>query len=154
MTSCREAEFRRTPTKISFPEAGARLPTTWYCDFAIIEGRLNGGERLAFLLDTGAVHTMIDPRVAARWKDEQSDADRRMRASDGATVIGQRGLHVCELRLGEAVLRHFDCVVLDMTDMADALGRPLDGVLSISGCLIAAGRAGARSSPRPRLVIR
>lgn len=129
---CDGHQFRRLPSTLEYTGDSAALPATWWCDFVLLTGQLNDGPPLTFLLDTGAVHTMIDARVAARFPADLADHRERLTPSDGRSFTSSQRLAIHSFTVGPCTFRNFDAVVLDLTDVADAIGRPLAGILPIS----------------------
>lgn len=92
----------------------------------IVKVNINDGEPLDFLLDTGALQTIIDRRVAAEnLLDQKADLNIIGAAGNtaGLTTV------VKKLRLGEIVVQDTAAVILDLSGHAKHLGRPIAGIL-------------------------
>lgn len=92
----------------------------------LVKARINDGEPLDFLFDTGATQTLIDRRIAAEnLLDRQ--ANRSLNAA-GGTVTGQ-STEISKLTLGDVSLVGIQAMIVDLSGHARQLGKPIAGVL-------------------------
>jgi tetratricopeptide (TPR) repeat protein len=92
----------------------------------LVKGRLNNGEELDFLFDTGASDTIIDRRVAAEnnlLKEGVAD----MRALAGSVMTNTSSIG--RLELGNLVINDIDARILDLSSQSRHLGRRLGGII-------------------------
>lgn len=92
----------------------------------LVKGRLNNGEELDFLFDTGASDTIIDRRVAAEnnlLKEGVAD----MRALAGTVMTNTSSIG--RLELGNLVVNDIDARILDLSSQSRHLGRRLGGII-------------------------
>ena len=92
----------------------------------LVKGRINNGEELDFLFDTGASETIIDRRVAAEnflLKEGMASLTALSGAvSLNTTTIGR-------LELGNLVVNDLDSRILDLSGQSRNLGRRLAGII-------------------------
>lgn len=92
----------------------------------LVKGRINNGEELDFLFDTGASETIIDRRVAAEsflLKEGVANLTALSGAvSTNTTTIGR-------LELGNLVVNDLDARILDLSGQSRNLGRRLAGII-------------------------
>lgn len=92
----------------------------------LVKARINNGEPMDFLFDTGANQTLIDRRVAAEnLLDKQ--AGLKMTAAAGP-VFGQ-STEIPRLQIGELSIPSVQAVIVDLSAHARQLGKPIAGVL-------------------------
>jgi len=92
----------------------------------LVKARINDGEPLDFLFDSGANQTLIDRRLAAEnLLDRQTDM--KMTAAAGA-VFGQ-ATEIPRLQLGDLSIPGVQAVIVDLSAHARQLGKPIAGVL-------------------------
>lgn len=92
----------------------------------LVKGRLNNGEELEFLFDTGASETIIDRRVAAEnllLKEGESN----LAALGGA--VATNTTTIVRLELGNLVVNDLDARILDLSGQSRHLGRRLAGII-------------------------
>ncbi|MBS1997642.1 MAG: aspartyl protease family protein, partial [Cyanobacteria bacterium SZAS LIN-2] len=92
----------------------------------LVKGRLNNGEEMDFLFDTGASDTIIDRRVAAEsflLKEGQA----------GMTVLGGRVMTststIGRLEIGNLIVNDIEARILDLSSQSRHLGRRLGGII-------------------------
>lgn len=99
-----------------------------------IKGHVNGIEA-NLLIDTGASRTVFDRERIARFLPEDTDFTKLEKLSTGlgTNTMESHWTTLAEFRLGDAVLREYRAVVLDMqhvTHSYQVLGLPpIDGVI-------------------------
>jgi len=92
----------------------------------LVKGRLNNGEELDFLFDTGASDTIIDRRVAAEsYLLKEGVAGMRALGGSVLTNISTIG----RLELGNLVVNDIDARILDLSSQSRHLGRRLGGII-------------------------
>ncbi|MBX9689732.1 MAG: aspartyl protease family protein [Candidatus Obscuribacterales bacterium] len=92
----------------------------------LIKARVNDGEPMDFLFDTGASQTLIDRRLAAEnLLDRQ--AGMKMTAAVGQ-FFGQ-STEIPKIQIGELAVPNVQAVIVDLSNHARQLGKPIAGVL-------------------------
>ncbi len=92
----------------------------------LIKVRVNSGEPLDFLLDTGASDTMVDRRTAA---EHFLDKQGQMEISVAAGSVTTNASVVRKLEVGNLTLEDVHALILDLSPQARQLGRPVAGIL-------------------------
>ncbi len=92
----------------------------------LVKGRLNNGEEMDFLFDTGASDTIIDRRVAAEnFLLKEGIADMRVltgRVTTNTSSIGR-------LEIGNLIVNDIEARILDLSPQSRHLGRRLGGII-------------------------
>lgn len=92
----------------------------------LVKGRLNNGDELDFLVDTGASDTIIDRRVAAEsFLLKEGVAD--LRALGG--LVQTNTTTIGRLELGNLIVNDIDARILDLSSQSRHLGRRLGGII-------------------------
>lgn len=92
----------------------------------IMKVRLNSGEPLDFLFDTGASDTIVDRRTAAEhYLDKQGSASIAAASSAVSTQTSIIG----KLELGGTALADVPALILDLTPQSRQLGRHIAGII-------------------------
>lgn len=104
------SEWGPAPDRITLPtlDAPVDLPVERCGGYYIVQASVNGQRPVPLLLDTGAGSTHLDPTVVREW--------------------GLRG-GVDSLAIGEFTAYRFGYRELDMTQLSNALGRRVEGIL-------------------------
>lgn len=136
----------------SFLPAASRLPSSplefeLHRNYLIlVPGRIGPLSDLHFVIATGAVPTVISPRVARKLQVELHSATLPV---FGKTLPVQEAL-LPELTLGPLQVRHLLVVVQDLSVIERALGRPVDAVVGLDDAERRRLHRGLRVPP-PRL---
>ncbi len=97
----------------------------------LVKGRLNNGEEMDFLFDTGASDTIIDRRVAAEsFLLKEGTADMRVLAGQVQTNTSTIG----RLELGNLIVNDIDAKILDLSSQSRHLGKRLGGIIGRRQC--------------------
>jgi predicted aspartyl protease len=92
----------------------------------LVKGRLNNGEELDFLFDTGASDTIIDRRVAAdSFLLKEGTAEMGVLAGRVTTATSTIG----RLELGNLIVNDIEARILDLSSQSRHLGRRLGGII-------------------------
>ena len=92
----------------------------------LIKGRVNGGDELEFLFDTGASDTLIDRRVAAEaFLPKQGEFD--VAAASG--IVATRTSNVKRLELGKLIVNDVPVRIIDLSSQSKHLGRQIAGII-------------------------
>lgn len=129
---------RRAPEETWLAAPEVRLPSRFVRGYFLVELELEGRPCM-FLLDTGASRLVLDDEVAADLSAELRAVDGRVVGAEGAEVPFRHMLAIDRLTSRDVVFRHLDAMVLDLDDVAESLGEPLDGVLGypvFGSCLL------------------
>lgn len=92
----------------------------------LVKGRLNNGEELDFLFDTGASDTIIDRRVAAE-NYLLKEGLAGMQALSGSVMTNTSTIG--RLELGNLIVNDIDARILDLSSQSRHLGRRLGGII-------------------------
>ncbi len=92
----------------------------------LVKGRLNNGEELDFLFDTGASDTIIDRRVAAE-NNLLKEGLAGMQALSGSVMTNTSTIG--RLELGNLIVNDIDARILDLSSQSRHLGRRLGGII-------------------------
>jgi predicted aspartyl protease len=92
----------------------------------LVKGRLNNGEELDFLFDTGASDTIIDRRVAAE-NYLLKEGLAGMQALSGSVMTNTSTIG--RLELGNLIVNDIDARILDLSPQSRHLGRRLGGII-------------------------
>jgi predicted aspartyl protease len=92
----------------------------------LVKGRLNNGEELDFLFDTGASDTIIDRRVAAE-NYLLKEGVAGMQALSGSVMTNTSTIG--RLELGNLIVNDIDARILDLSSQSRHLGRRLGGII-------------------------
>lgn len=92
----------------------------------LVKGRVNGGEELLFLFDTGASDTIIDRRVAAEHFLAKQ-GKQNMMALSGKVDVDMTSLKRFEM--GKLILNDLDARITSLAYQSQQLGRPLAGII-------------------------
>ncbi|HNG72832.1 MAG TPA: aspartyl protease family protein [Candidatus Obscuribacter sp.] len=103
-----------------------QLPFDYSQRELLVKGRINNGEELEFLFDTGASETIIDRRVAAEnYLLKEGLANLTALGGAVATNVTTIG----RLELGNLVVNDLDARSLDLSGQSRHLGRRLAGII-------------------------
>lgn len=106
------------------------IPTRRCANYFIADVAINGRGPFAMLIDTGATHTVVSPRVARALEADARPADLAVaRGSQGATQRVESVVQVRSLKAGDLELSGLDAITLDLSKIQAALGVRLDGIL-------------------------
>jgi len=119
------------PARLEIPSGDASLPIDWWCDFAMVQVFVDEHGPFSFLLDTGASVSVVTPHVAALLPEQTFQVRRNARGSSGTRVPIISALSVRDLSAGSVHFHKFDALIIDLADVSDAFGTPIDGIL---GC--------------------
>lgn len=92
----------------------------------LVKGRLNNGEELDFLFDTGASDTIIDRRVAAE-NYLLKEGVAGMQALSGSVMTNTSTIG--RLELGNLIVNDIEARILDLSSQSRHLGRRLGGII-------------------------
>ena len=110
---------RVKPTRVKFAKLDGRAP------LIVVPARVNGHGGLRFLLDTGASHSCVTPRLVARLE---------LQTSGEATALGAGGelsldlTRIDTLRIGAAEVHGLTVAIVDVDHVAKLVKR-IDGVV-------------------------
>lgn len=102
------------------------LPFDYSQKEILVKGRLNNGEEVDFIFDTGASETIIDRRIAAEnflLKEGQA----ALAALSGS--IATNTTTISRLELGGLIVNDMDARILDLSGQSRQLGRRLAGII-------------------------
>jgi predicted aspartyl protease len=129
-------DVRKEPDEINFRrpdrldeivlEKSVTLPFAYSHKAVLVKVRINHGDPLDFLLDTGASQTIIDRRVAAEYL-----LDRQGNYSIGTAngvVITEKSV-IKTLEMGEISLNDMQILMLDLTAQSRQLGQRVAGII-------------------------
>lgn len=92
----------------------------------LVKVRVNGGEPVDFLFDTGANQTLIDRRLAAENLLRQQSG---MQMSGAAGLLYGQASEIPKLELGELLVPNVQAVIVDLSAHSRQLGKPIAGVI-------------------------
>lgn len=92
----------------------------------LVKGRINNGEELDFLFDTGASDTIIDRRVAAE-NYLLKEGLAGMQALSGSVMTNTSTIG--RLELGNLIVNDIEARILDLSSQSRHLGRRLGGII-------------------------
>lgn len=92
----------------------------------LMKVRINDGEPMDFLFDTGANQTLIDRRLAA---ENLLDRQTGMRMNAAAGMIFGQATELQKLQVGDLAIPNVQAVIVDLSAHARQLGKPIAGVL-------------------------
>lgn len=102
------------------------LAFDYYGGEILIPVRINGGEEIDFLVDTGSGQTIIDRKIGAEFLLQKVGQLNVTSASGNVSVATSR---VKKLEIGSAILTDVPVSILDLTPQSRRIGRRLAGVL-------------------------
>ncbi len=105
------------------------LPSRRCANYFLLDVKLNGRGPFTMVLDTGASQTVVTPRVADLLKVDTRPANMYAEGSQGKRQDVDRILTVRTLSIGDAELRGFDAITLDLARIEATLGSRVDGIL-------------------------
>lgn len=92
----------------------------------LVKVRINGGEPLEFLLDTGASETMVDRRTAAEhFLDKQGQVE----ISGASGEVTTNATVVRKLEMGNLALEDVHALMLDLSQQSRQMGRRIAGII-------------------------
>ena len=106
------------------------IPFQFLHNQIVVEGSLNGLDRLNFILDTGTRTSIVDREIAKRLN--LTIGPEVSVAGAGVGRASARRTLCPSLRLGDMNVRNLEADILDLSSVAHSLGRPLHGVLGYS----------------------
>jgi len=92
----------------------------------VMKVRLNDGEPLEFLFDTGASDTIVDRRTAA---EHYLDKQGSMSIAAASSAVSTNSSIIRKLELGNTALSDVPALILDLTPQSRQLGRPIAGII-------------------------
>jgi predicted aspartyl protease len=92
----------------------------------LVKVRVNDGEPLDFLFDSGSNQTLIDRRLAA---ENLLDRQTGMRMQAAAGMLFGQATEIPKMQLGELSIPGVQSVIVDLSAHARQLGKPIAGVL-------------------------
>lgn len=98
----------------------------FYKNEVLVKGRLNNGEELVFLFDTGASDTIIDRRVAAEHFLTKQGKDGMMAASGRVDVDHTK---IKRIELGNLIVNDLGARVLSLAPQSHQMGRRIAGII-------------------------
>jgi len=127
-------QFRPVPDACTISGADVTLPARLQAGVFVVEATIDGRGPYHLVLDTGASALVLSPRVA-----DELDLPRGGVASvEGTFAVGgaqgteirvPQAARVREVRIGGAVLRGIDAMLIDMAPFGRATGVAIDGLL-------------------------
>jgi predicted aspartyl protease len=122
-----DEQFRRPdrPNEVRLDKA-ITVPMLFSHKEVLVKARINDGEPLDFLFDTGANQTLIDRRLAA---ENLLDKQTGMRMNAAAGTLYGMTTEVPKLQIGELQIPGVQAVIVDLSAHARQLGKPIAGVL-------------------------
>ncbi|MDR3614297.1 MAG: aspartyl protease family protein [Candidatus Obscuribacterales bacterium] len=92
----------------------------------LVKCRINGGDELEFLFDTGASETLIDRRVAAEcFLPKQGEFD--IAAASG--MVTTRTSMLKRLEVGKLIVNDLPVRIIDLSSQSKHLGRSISGII-------------------------
>jgi len=92
----------------------------------LVKCRINGGDELEFLFDTGASETLIDRRVAAEsFLPKQGEFD--IAAANG--MVTTRTSMLKRLEVGKLIVNDLPARIIDLNSQSKHLGRQIAGII-------------------------
>jgi hypothetical protein len=128
-----------SPQDTQLGESPALLPTHLWSGYFLVEATLEGQGPYVFMLDTGADCMLVSPEIARRLSDQVEASTNSVRGANGDIATSPGVLRVNSLDVGAVRLSGFEALVMDIDQLADALGRHIDGVLGLplfADCLL------------------
>jgi len=126
-------DFFNSPRAQGAQQAHLPNPVTIPFDYSqreiILRGRIEDGEPLEFLFDTGASETIIDRHVAAQ--SLLSKGGQFQISSLGGDVSTQR-TKIGRLELGNLILNDVEARLLDLSPQSRQLGKSLGGIIGMN----------------------
>ncbi len=122
-----ESVFRRPdrPDEIVL-EKSVTMPFSYSHKAVLVPVRINHGDNLDFLLDTGASQTIIDRRVSAEYLlDRQGNYS--IGTANGAVVTEKSVIK--KLEIGQVSLNDVQILMLDLTPQSRQLGQRVAGII-------------------------
>ena len=95
----------------------------------VLKGRLNGGEEMEFLLDTGASDTLVDRRVAA---EHFLSKDGQFNIAAMSGVVAAENSTLKRLELGKLIINDVPVKIIDLSGQSKHLGRQVAGILGMN----------------------
>ncbi len=92
----------------------------------LIKARINDGEPMDFLFDTGANQTLIDRRLAA---ENLLDKQAAMKMNAAAGMVFGQATEIPRLQINELSIPGVQAMIVDLSAHARQLGKPIAGVL-------------------------
>lgn len=122
-----DEQFRRPdrPNEVRLDKP-VTVPMLFSYKEVLVKARINDGEPMDFLFDTGANQTLIDRRVAA---ENLLDKQTGMRMNAAAGTLYGLTTEVPRLQFGELTIPGIQAVIVDLSAHARQLGKPIAGVL-------------------------
>lgn len=128
-----------SPENTRLGEDPSLLPTRFWGGYFLVEATLEGQGPYTFMLDTGADCMLVSPEIARRLSDQVVASTNSVRGANGDIATSPGVLRVNALEVGDLRLAGFEALVMDVDQLADALGRHIDGVLGLplfADCLL------------------
>ncbi|MCQ2305802.1 MAG: retropepsin-like domain-containing protein [Bacteroidales bacterium] len=99
----------------------------------MIQGRINGKEA-NFLIDTGASHSVFDPKNIANFIDNpQFEKKEGITAGVGGNELESATFDIEALDLGDLEIRHYNAVALDLENIYESYEKvhlpKIDGII-------------------------
>lgn len=107
-------------------EKPVAVPIAYTQGELIVKVRLNGGEPVDFLIDTGASESMVDRRIAAEhFLDKQGQVE----ISGASGTVTTNTSVIKKLELGNLQLEDVHALILDLSPQSRQIGRPIGGII-------------------------
>ncbi len=119
--------FRRPdrPDEVRLDKA-VSIPVQYTHKELLVKARINDGEPMDFLFDTGANQTLIDRRVAA---ENLLDKQAPMGMTAAAGMVFGQSTDLRRLQFGDMSVPNVQAVIVDLSAHARQLGKPIAGVI-------------------------
>ena len=120
-------QFRRPdrPNEVRL-EKPVTVPFLFSHKEVLLKVRINDGEPMDFLFDTGANQTLIDRRLAA---ENLLDRQTGLKMTAAAGMIFGQATELQKLQIGDLNIPSVQAVIVDLSAHARQLGKPIAGVL-------------------------
>ncbi len=128
-----------SPDNTQLGEDPSQLSTDLWKGYFLVEATLEGLGPYVFMLDTGADCMLVSPEIARRLSHQVETSTNSVRGANGEIATSPGVLRVNSLEIGSARLRGFEALVMDVDELANALGKHIDGVLGLplfADCLL------------------
>ncbi len=101
-------------------------PATVVNNLVVLEVRVNDGQPVSFILDTGASTSVVDTAAAARAGLKTGAAGQ---ATTGGGAVEAAEIAGARLSIGPLVWNPLPLVAIDLSGLRAGLGHPIDGIL-------------------------
>jgi len=107
--------------------AAEPIPFTRAGDLVVLEAKLNGSRPLAFVLDTGAAHMVVDSRIARELAMPENGESTIGGA--GAGRIPFKKIERVSFALGALAAADYEFVSADLSGLTSIIGRQIHGII-------------------------